>query len=78
MNASELEAKLKAGIEEFNEIEQALRNATENVKTLEKALEQKRGAISLLSELVNAKSVSNGEVDAEVVTGDVVQSAESK
>jgi chromosome segregation ATPase len=75
MDVNELKAKLKTSVDEFNELEQALRQTTENVKTLETALEQKRGAVLMLNELVKSYSESNGEVDAEVVTGDVVEDA---
>lgn len=76
-----LEQKLSAAIEEYNQVESNLRQSREQTENLEKALEQRRGRVTILDELLREQKQAqenmqspNGEVELpEVVTGEVIE-----
>lgn len=77
-----LEQKLSAAIQEYNQVESNLRQSREQTENLERALEQRRGRVTILDELLTEQRQqsqvttpsSNGEVEQpEIVTSEIIE-----
>lgn len=71
LSIEKLQQKLNSAVEEFRSLDNNLKQAKEQVDALERAVEQCRGRVAMLDDLIKESS-ANQEENGKVEDGDVV------